>query len=376
MGSRYWVGTDLNWHDANNWSLTSGGAGGAGIPTASDDVFFDGNGNVLCWPSSDIECNNISLLTGMTELFVIEADAVINGDVLIEDGYFGATGGPGYWIEFKGDFLYTGGTFSIGTGTGTDPTCEFSGTGKTFANNSLSAASFQNVMVSGELTVSGTRLSQMNIAQKLSITGKLTVNANGLTYCRVTLDGINAGFETFTGELAGKNGRLYWFYRSTHSMITGGTISIRYFRYALQDAGAVHIFNTRQYESNCNVEIEYTEDAQICRFEAGRHYLLGQLTIHCDVAPAGQETAELDWDTNTAEVWVGGKFDIYKSAFSAHVFTIKFGDGIHVFRHTVDFEFSYFSGTASELVVDPGQGTIILWPTGLRVRAVPLGKSL
>ena len=63
IASRYWVGTDLNWHDANNWSLTSGGAGGAGIPTASDDVFFDGNGNVLCWPSSDIECNNCLLYT-------------------------------------------------------------------------------------------------------------------------------------------------------------------------------------------------------------------------------------------------------------------------------------------------------------------------
>ena len=41
MGDRYWVGTDTNWHDDNNWALTSGGAGGAGIPTGSDDVYFD-----------------------------------------------------------------------------------------------------------------------------------------------------------------------------------------------------------------------------------------------------------------------------------------------------------------------------------------------
>jgi len=39
----YWVGGTGNWNDASKWSLTSGGAGGAGIPTAIDNVFFDGN---------------------------------------------------------------------------------------------------------------------------------------------------------------------------------------------------------------------------------------------------------------------------------------------------------------------------------------------
>jgi hypothetical protein len=39
----YWVGGTGDWEDAANWSLTSGGAGGAGIPTILDDVFFDAN---------------------------------------------------------------------------------------------------------------------------------------------------------------------------------------------------------------------------------------------------------------------------------------------------------------------------------------------
>jgi len=377
MADRYWVnnGAANQWHDANNWSLTSGGAGGAGIPTAVDDVFFDGNGHVLCWPTSDIACNNMSLLVTMTEMLLIDASAVINGDFSIAAGYFGPTGGPDHTIEFKGNWLNTGGTFAVGTGIGKDPECIFSGTAKTYNLNQSGAATFQNVLVSGEVTFSGTRLGVMNLSQKLSITGEMTVNKNGLLICDVDLSGVNAGFGTFTGELKG-TGRLWYRYRSTHAMVTDGTISIKYFLYNLQDASSVHNIPARQYEAGCTVEIEYTQDAQVCRFGAGRHYILGPLTIHCDVAPASQETAILDWDTNTAQVWIGGKFDIYKSAFSAHVFTIKFGDGIHVFRHTVDFEFSYSSGTASELVVDPGQGTIILWPTGLRIRVTPLGKSL
>ena len=39
----YWVGGTGNYNDASNWSLTTGGAGGAGVPTANDNVFFDAN---------------------------------------------------------------------------------------------------------------------------------------------------------------------------------------------------------------------------------------------------------------------------------------------------------------------------------------------
>jgi hypothetical protein len=44
MANRYWVGGTAAWDDANVWSTTSGGAGGASNPTSSDDVFVDQNG--------------------------------------------------------------------------------------------------------------------------------------------------------------------------------------------------------------------------------------------------------------------------------------------------------------------------------------------
>jgi len=43
MADRYWVGGSGNWDDPLKWSTTSGGAGGASVPTSPDDVYFDAN---------------------------------------------------------------------------------------------------------------------------------------------------------------------------------------------------------------------------------------------------------------------------------------------------------------------------------------------
>ncbi|SDK71731.1 gliding motility-associated C-terminal domain-containing protein [Pedobacter sp. ok626] len=39
--ARYWIGGSGDWNDASHWSLSSGGTGGACIPTVGDDVYFD-----------------------------------------------------------------------------------------------------------------------------------------------------------------------------------------------------------------------------------------------------------------------------------------------------------------------------------------------
>lgn len=45
MAARYWVGGSGTWNTTSttNWSATSGGAGGASVPTAADDVYFNGS---------------------------------------------------------------------------------------------------------------------------------------------------------------------------------------------------------------------------------------------------------------------------------------------------------------------------------------------
>ncbi len=47
---RYWIGnnTNKNWNTTANWSASSGGAGGASVPVAADNVFFNGGGVGQC----------------------------------------------------------------------------------------------------------------------------------------------------------------------------------------------------------------------------------------------------------------------------------------------------------------------------------------
>jgi hypothetical protein len=40
MADRYWVGGSGSWSSTAKWSTSSGGSGGASVPTAADSVFF------------------------------------------------------------------------------------------------------------------------------------------------------------------------------------------------------------------------------------------------------------------------------------------------------------------------------------------------
>lgn len=48
MATYYWVGGSGNWNatSTTNWASSSGGSGGAGVPTSADDVIFDAGSNV------------------------------------------------------------------------------------------------------------------------------------------------------------------------------------------------------------------------------------------------------------------------------------------------------------------------------------------
>jgi len=354
MPDRWWVGVDQNWFDTNNWSAVSGGVGGAGVPTSIDDVFLDGNGFVLCWSTAPIACRNLTLLAAMTELLILDQGGVINGDFVEQGGYFGPTGGGGWTVEFKGDWLKTGGTFAVGTGTGIDPTCEFSGIGRTYQLNDPSAATYQNFLVSGSYTFSGTRLSVAWISQELRISGTMTIASGN----RIDLDG---SFESLTGTMDG-DGALYYYYETGESMPVGGIVNCQFFRFII-GSSLVELI-ARTWESNCTVEIEYMADGQVFRMGGGsRHYFMGNLKIYCDEVTAN--VAEMDLDTNTAQMWIEGNFTTDTAAFPNATWTLRLGDGTHVFRAMVSFFFSYASATA-HLVVDPGDGTIILWqaPSG------------
>lgn len=68
MADRYWVGGTDNWSATagSKWATTSGGAGGAAVPTAADDVYFDSNsGSVTVSIATNVVCRSLNC-TGFT----------------------------------------------------------------------------------------------------------------------------------------------------------------------------------------------------------------------------------------------------------------------------------------------------------------------
>ncbi|MDA0881738.1 MAG: hypothetical protein O2984_00355, partial [Bacteroidetes bacterium] len=44
---RFWIGTNGNWADTNNWSATMNGAGGASLPNEFTTVHFSSNSSEI-----------------------------------------------------------------------------------------------------------------------------------------------------------------------------------------------------------------------------------------------------------------------------------------------------------------------------------------
>ena len=119
MASRYWVGGAGNWSSTTKWSLTSGGASGASVPTSVDDAIFDANSggkftatvdtaqsvnSITITPSAAVGVQQIALSARLTtgnftttgtagnnriwfrgSTYGIAQDFVVNGTVSISD---------------------------------------------------------------------------------------------------------------------------------------------------------------------------------------------------------------------------------------------------------------------------------------------------
>ena len=85
--NKYWVGgaDSTDWSNSNNWALTDGGAGGAGVPSSTSPVYFtDISGSGNCTLSEDVSANGIYFTSGITY------DLIDNGYTIENYGGFDA----------------------------------------------------------------------------------------------------------------------------------------------------------------------------------------------------------------------------------------------------------------------------------------------
>lgn len=114
MADRYWRGGTGTWSSTNtaNWSTSSGGSGGASVPTAADNVFFDANSNTgtgaftVTMANSPRVCNDFTA-SGLDGTMTLAGSAIgltVSGSLTFQATNFTRT--------------YTGGTTFNATTTG------------------------------------------------------------------------------------------------------------------------------------------------------------------------------------------------------------------------------------------------------------------
>ena len=88
MADRFWVGGTASWDGTagTKWATTSGGAGGASVPTSADNVFFDANSgaNTVTVSATGL-CNNLTF-TGFTGTLAGSSPIAMNGSLLVVSG--------------------------------------------------------------------------------------------------------------------------------------------------------------------------------------------------------------------------------------------------------------------------------------------------
>lgn len=85
MANRFWVGGTANWDGTagTKWSATSGGAGGASVPTTADDVFFDGSSTGTCTIATGNTGARSINCTGFTGTLTGAANITVAGSVTL-----------------------------------------------------------------------------------------------------------------------------------------------------------------------------------------------------------------------------------------------------------------------------------------------------
>jgi hypothetical protein len=173
MADRYWVGGTANWDGTagTKWATTSGGAGGASVPTSADAVFFTNLSTGTC----TIATGNTGALsincTGFTGTLAGSAAITVSGSVTLVAGM---------------GFTYSGTLTLNGTGTLTTA-------GKTIGPLTINGAGI-TVTLGDPLTSSGA----LTVTQGTFDTANYDVTASSLSSTNSNSRTITLGSSTLT----------------------------------------------------------------------------------------------------------------------------------------------------------------------------------
>lgn len=191
---RYWVaGSSSNWNNSANWSASSGGAGGASVPGATDVAIFDGaaGSNGTCTIDAAVSVAGLTMTSGYSGTIDQGAYSILigNSGANLSGGNFS---GGSEDITVNGHFAIAGTNFTSTTGTLTiGSTYNFAYTSGSFLhNNGTVLLHVRNNAITGNITFHHLTFSNtfgpftytINTGTTLTVNGTLSLAGNGTTW--------------------------------------------------------------------------------------------------------------------------------------------------------------------------------------------------
>ena len=183
--TRYWVGGIGTWDatTTTNWSATSGGAGGASVPTSADNVIFDSLSNATAYTVTQTQ-------TGAARCANFTMGAPLTGNITFASG--------ASYIVFHGNVSFSGGANITRTYTGNMGFASNT-TGWTFNSNGVTFASQPEIHSGGwSLTSALTTTSNVVLIRGSLDTAGYAVSAAAINSSYLTLRTLSLGASTVT----------------------------------------------------------------------------------------------------------------------------------------------------------------------------------
>jgi len=213
MADRYWVGGTGSWSDTNKWSASSGGAGGASVPTSADNVIFDAG--------SDAGGTFVVTVDGTSGSPSLCADFTASG----LDFGMTLTMGATAFLDCYGSFTLPITNFSVSASLGATIRFRATTTGKTITTNGVSLSNISITLngAGGEWTLNSAYTSTATITFDNGTFNTNNFNVTIGQFLSVTSNTRSLNFGSSTITLSSTN---LWSLASTGLTLNAGTSTI------------------------------------------------------------------------------------------------------------------------------------------------------
>jgi hypothetical protein len=221
MTNKYWVGGAGNWDtsDTTHWSLTSGGGGGASVPSASDNVFFDQVATYTVTCTGAIACLDFTVSFGVVAFAETSSSITISGSMSFSSGTV-SSWAPNFGVTFNATTSKTITTNNVSIGAPT-----FNGVGGTWTlGSAFSVNNGTLTLTNGTFSTSASNYAVTSALLRSDNSNIRTLNLNASTYT-VTSGGASFNTSTSTNLTVSGSGATVTMTGSTAKTFAGGSFN-------------------------------------------------------------------------------------------------------------------------------------------------------